>query len=256
MSYYEMEKNSLHILVLFLFFQSAFSQTLLKGKVISDASSLDEIHVINLTSDKSTMTEKGGFFSILAKVNDTLIFSGMQIKGMQIVLKQSDFSENLFFMRLKQQITMLDEVYIKDFSEINAVSLGIISKGTKSYTPAQRRLRTAGDFKPIHLLGLLGGSLAVDPILNAISGRTAMLKKELEVENKERLQEKIENLYDEYFFIKTLKIPVEYIKGFQIYVIDDQRLIASIKSKNKTMTTFLLGELAEKYKQITFSKKE
>ena len=256
MIYYEMKKNSLHVLVLFLIFQSVFSQTLLKGKVISDASNLDGIHVINLTNKKSTMTEKGGFFSILAKVNDTLMFSGMQIKGVQIVLKQSDFTENTFFMRLKQQITMLDAVYIKDYSEINAFSLGIIPFGTKSYTPAQRRLRTAEKFKWYSPLLIPAGGMSVDGLINQISGRTAMLKKELVVESRERLQEKVADLYGEDFFIKTLKIPAEYVKGFQIYVIDDQRLIASIKSKNKTMTTFLLGELAEKYKQITFPKKE
>ena len=252
-----MKQISLLFFTILLFSQSVFSQTLLKGKVISDASNLDGIHVINLTNEKNTITEKGGFFSILAKVNDTLMFSGMQIKGIQIILKQSDFSESLFFMRLKQQITMLDEVYIKDYSEINAFSLGIIPFGTKSYTPAQRKLRTAtAPFLNLNAGGMAGGSIGVDPLINAISGRTAMLKKELEVENKERLQAKIDNLYEEDFFIKTLKIPAEYVKGFQIYVIDDQRLIASIKSKNKTMTTFLLGELAEKYKQITFPKKE
>jgi hypothetical protein len=240
-----------------LFCQSVFSQTLLKGKVICDASNLDEIHVINLTNEKSTVTEKGGFFSILAKATDTLMFSGMQVKGIQVVLKQADFSENLFFMRLKEQITMLDEVYIKDYSEINAVSLGIIPKGIKSYTPAQRRLRTAtAPFVDLNAGGMMGGSVGVDPLINWLSGRTAMLKKELAVENKERLQAKVDHLYDEVFFIETLKIPVDYVKGFQIYVIDDERLIASIKSKNKTMTTFLLGELAEKYKQIAFPKKE
>ncbi|WP_411377452.1 hypothetical protein ACLHWS_08560 [Flavobacterium psychrophilum] len=70
------------------------------------------------------------------------------------------------------------------------------------------------------------------------------------------LLDKLSVLFEENFYTETLKIPAEYIKGFQIYVIDDERLIASVKSKNKTMTTFLLGELAEKYKQITFAKKE
>lgn len=248
-----MTKSNL-LLLLFFICQTAFSQTLLKGKVISDAPNLDGIHVINLSGKKNTVTEKGGFFSILAKANDTLLFSGTQIKGIQVTLKEVDFSENLFFIKLKQHVRMLEEVYIKNYPEINAVSLGIIPKGTKSYTPAQRRLRTAGDFKPIHLLGLLGGSLAVDPILNAISGRTAMLKKELEVENKEKLQAKIESLYDTAFFTETLKIPAEYVKGFEMYAIDNEKLIESIKAKNKTMTTFLLGELAEKYKQLIASK--
>lgn len=244
-------------MILFLFFQNGFSQTLLKGKVISDAPSLDGIHVINLTNEKTTITEKGGFFSILAKPTDTLMFSGMQVKGMQIILKELDFSDNLFFMKLKQQIKMLEEVYIKSYSEINAVSLGIIPKGTKSYTPAQRRLRTAtAPFIDLNAGGMAGGSIGVDPLINWISGRTAMLKKELEVENKERLQAKLSNLYEDIYFIETLKISLEYVKGFKIFAVDDQRLIESLKSKNITMTTFLLGELAEKYKLVIFPKKE
>jgi len=232
-----------------------FSQTLLKGKVISNASNLDGINIINISTKKTTMTEKDGFFSILAKVNDTLMFSGIQIKGIQVAVQQSDFSENLFFVRLKPQINMLDEVYIKNYPEINAVSLGIIPKGTKTYTPAERRLRTAGDFKATDLIGIIGGGLQVDPILNAISGRTAMLKKELLVENKERLLAKLSALYQETFYIETLKIPSEYIKGFQIFALDNERLVATLKSKNNTLLTFLLGELATKYKSTVFPEK-
>lgn len=248
-----MTKSNLLVILLFFIFQTVFSQTFLKGKIISDAPNLDGIHVINLSGKKNTVTEKGGFFSILAKANDTLLFSGTQIKGIQVTLKEVDFSENLFFIKLKQHVRMLDEVYIKNYPEINAVSLGIIPKGTKSYTPAQRRLRTAGDFKSTDLLKIVAGGMEVDPILNAISGRTAMLKKELEVEKKEQLQAKIESLYDTAFFTGTLKIPSEYVKGFEMYVIDDEKLIESIKTKNKTMATFLLGELAEKYKLLIVS---
>ncbi len=238
------------VLLLFVSFfasnQSGFSQTLLKGKVISNASSLDNINVINLSNKQSTVTEKGGFFSILAQANDTLMFSAIQVKGIQVVLKATDFSENLYFVQLKEQIMMLDDVYIKNYPEINAVALGIIPKGTKSYTPAQRRLRTATTG---------GGILPVDPILNWISGRTTMLKKEVQVENKERLLATLSNLYEDVFFVETLKIPAEYIKGFQIFALDNQRFVDSIKSKNKTLATFLLGELAGKYKSMTFPEK-
>ena len=63
--------------------------------------------------------------------------------------------------------------------------MGIIPYGQKKYTPAERKLKTAGDFKPIHLLGLLGGAFALDPIINKINGRTKKLKKEIKVEGKE-----------------------------------------------------------------------
>jgi hypothetical protein len=43
-------------------------------------------------------------------------------------------------------MNQLDEVVIRRYNNINAVSLGIIPN-QKSYTPAERKLRTAGDFK-------------------------------------------------------------------------------------------------------------
>ena len=101
---------------------------------------------------------------------------------------------------------------------------------------------------------MAGGSIEVDPLINDISGRTAMLKKEIKKKKKERLQTRIESLYDTAFFTETLKIPAEDVKGFEMYAIDNEKLIESIKAKNKTMTTFLLGELAEKYKQLIASK--
>ncbi|MEO8516271.1 MAG: hypothetical protein ABI426_05985 [Flavobacterium sp.] len=244
-------------LLVFLFTQSIFSQSLLKGKVISDASNLEGILVVNLSSKSNTATEKSGFFSIFAKPNDTLLFSGLQIKGIQVVLKATDFSENLFFMRLKAQINMLDEVYIRNYPEINAFSLGIIPKGTKSYTPAQRKLRTASStFASSNVDGSAGVAVGLDPLLNWFSGRTTMLKKELEVETKERLIARLEGLYEEEFYTKTLKIPSEYIKGFQIFMIDDARFVSALKSKNKTLTTFLLGEMAEKYKLVLSPEKK
>src|SRR5689334_5901013 len=100
----------------FVFAQGVFSQTLLKGKVVSEASNLDGIHVINLSNKKNTLTENSGFFSILAKPSDTLMFSGVLVKGLQVVLRPSDFSENLFFIRLKPQVNQLDEVVIKNYS--------------------------------------------------------------------------------------------------------------------------------------------
>jgi hypothetical protein len=49
-----------------------------------------------------------------------------------------------------------------------------------------------------------------------------------------------------------LKIPAEYVKGFQYYSIENEPLVAVLKTKNKT-TTFLIGELALKYKEIIAS---
>jgi hypothetical protein len=141
----------------------------------------------------------------------------------------------------------LNEVLINKNPNITAENLGIIPKDQVKLTPAERRLQTAGDFKPIHLLGLLGGFLAVDPILNAINGKTKMLKKDLAVERKEFLMVKLENLFDKSYYIQTLKIPEEFIRGFQYYCIEDVSFAQSLNDKNKTMSMFLIVILASEF---------
>jgi hypothetical protein len=211
----------------------------LKGKVISTLDDLENIYVFNLTTKKSSLTEKDGFFVINASVGDSLQFSSIQYKVLKIEIKENFFQNELYYVRLEPLINQLDEVVIKDYKNINAVSLGILSKPAKSYTPAERKLYTATN-----------GSSPLDVLLNAISGRTKMLKKEVVIEKQEVSLEKIEYYLDDKYFIEALKIPADYVSGFKYYVVEDKKIQETLKSKNKSMLKFLLGELATKYLDI------
>jgi hypothetical protein len=225
----------------------------LNGKVTADYNDLEGIYIVNLTTEKATLTERGGYFSITASVGDTLMFSAVQFKGLKVTLKESDFEKELLFVKLETLVRSLDEVRINEYKNINAVSLGIISPNTKHYTPAERKLYTAtGGGKNQYGLNT---KISGDAILNAISGRTAMLKKEVEVEKKETLMEKISDYYDEKYFTETLKIPQDYVKGFLFYIVEDQKFVEAVNSKNKTMATFIMNELAVKYKELLLEKK-
>jgi hypothetical protein len=223
----------------------------IKGKVISEAVDLDEIYIINLKSEATTSTEKGGYFSIAAAVGDTLMFSAIQIKGRKITITDKDFDKELLMVKLEPMINRLDEVIVKQYKNINAVSLGIIPADTKHYTPAERKLMAASgaDVKG-NTDGSMGGSASLDPLFNWMSGRTAMLEKELEVEKKETLLQKIENQFGIDYFVEKLKIPREYVRGFWYYVVEENRFVSALNAKNKTMGTFVLTELATKYLEI------
>ena len=227
------------------FIQNMKSQTILKGKIVAETANLENINIINLSNKVSSVSDALGYFDIVAKPQDTLVFSSVNIMGIRVVLKNNDFSNKLFFVRLKTKINHLEDVTINN--QINAVSLGIVPKGVKKYTTAERRLKNAGDFKPIHLLGLLGGSVAIEPIINAITGKTDRLKKELIVERKEKLLLKLNDFYTEEYYTNSLKIPKENVKGFQILALDNEKIIQSIMNNNKTMTSFLLTEFSKKH---------
>lgn len=222
-----------------------------KGKIMAESIDLDGIYIINLKSDVATATEKEGYFAIKANVGDTLMFSAIQIKGRKMVITADDFEKELLLIKLEPMMNKLDELVIKQYKNINAVSLGIISPNTKHYTPAERKLRTAsGDGISGNTDGTSGASAGLDPLFNWISGRTAMLEKEVAVEKKETLLQKIENQFSLDYFTKKLKIPEPYVKGFWYFVVEDFAFVNAMNLKNKTMATFVLAELAVKYTDL------
>ena len=239
-----MKKIFLSFLILFAvasFGQSADS-LVVKGKVNAYVVNLEGVTVIDMRTEHLALTDENGDFVIQAKVGDTLVFSGLQFKRKEIVLGQEDFEDKTLNVHLVAVAHQLNEVVIRNYNGITAESLGIIPLNQKKYTPAERKYATAASYK-MNPKGL-------DPILNLISGRTAMLKKEIEVEKKETYMAMLEKMFDQEHFVKTLQLPLEYVKGFEFYAVDNKQFTKILDTKNKTTIAFLLGELAEKYKGI------
>ncbi|WP_223709668.1 carboxypeptidase-like regulatory domain-containing protein [Flavobacterium potami] len=223
----------------------------MNGKVESNASDLSGIYVINAQTEETVTTDVSGSFSILAKADDVLVFSSISYKEKRVMLKTEDFSNLNFTVKLAMLMYQLQEVVIKKYDNINAESLGIIPMGQRKFTAAERKLETATALNATaNGGGMVGGSISADPLLNFFSGRTAMLKKEVAVEKKEFFMKLLENMFSLEHFIDRLKIPAEYVKGFEYYAIENDKFTVILNSKNKTSTEFLLGELAVKYKEM------
>ena len=224
----------------------------LNGKVTADVSILEGIYVINKQTEKASITDQEGYFSIHAAVGDTLLFSAAQFKETTLFLSQGDVEQAMLYVKVTPIINQLREVIVRN--GINATALGIIPQGQRIYTPAERRLNTANNLNTSLNAGtMMGGSVSADPLLNWLSGRTKMLKKEVAVEKKESYLRQLENMFSDDYFISKLKIPSEYVKGFGYYSVENEQFVTVLKSKNVTMTTFLIGELAIKYKEMIAS---
>lgn len=235
-----------------LFSTAVFSQSdsiiALNGKISSYISNLEGVYVINLKTEQTVFTDENGAFFIKAAVGDVLVFSGLQFERKEVVLYAEDFEKKPLVIYLNAMVNELNEVVIKNYSRINAASLGIIPFDQKKYTPAERKYATASSAR------LNPGGF--DPVLNLISGRSAMLKKEMAVEKKEYYIAMLEKMFVETHFVNTLKIPLDYVKGFKYYAVDNQKFTKILEMKNKTTIAFLLGELAQKYKDILACEKE
>lgn len=235
--------RSVLLVFLMLYAVFSFSQGVdLRGKVNAYILKLDGIYVINLKTEQAVFTDEEGNFSIKADVGDTLVFSGLQFKRKEVVVAEENISNKKMDVHLVATYQELNEVVIRNYGSISAVSLGIVSSNLRHYTPAERKLATASSSR-LNPQGL-------DPIINLISGRTAMLKKEVEVEKKENYIVMLEKMFDRDHFINTLHLPLDYINGFKYYVVENKRFTQILESKNLTTIEFLLGELAVQYKDV------
>ena len=240
-------KTNKALLIFFLWItQISFGQTTgakeILGQIFEQSTSVEGVNIINNTTQVTTVSDANGMFSIVVKEGDVLVFSSVNLEPLQRRITAEDLKLASLQIKMAAKEIELKEVVVNENANITAENLGIISRDQKKYTPAERKVYTAT-------------STPGDMLLNAISGRTAMLKKEVAVEKKEALFKKMEYLFEENYYTERLKISAEDIKGFQLYCIDDAEFAVSLSSKNKTMSMFLITELARKYLKILENEK-
>jgi len=208
-------------------------EKIITGTVISDAKKLEGISVINCMNKMIAVTDKEGCFSILAKEGDILNLLGIDYKYLKKYVYKQEYRSGMMEVDMVFNAVELDEVVINKFDNISAENLGIIPRGQIKFTPQERRLYS--------------NSGGIQGLFSSISGEKKFLKMNVEAEKKELLLEKLEYLFGNKFYIKTLKIPEELIKGFQYYCVEDNEFVESLHVKNKTMTMFLMTNLASIY---------
>lgn len=248
-------KTNNTLLILFLWTaQISFGQNStakeIFGQVFEQAALMEGVNIINNTTQIATVTDVNGMFSIVVKEGDVLIFSSVNLEPLKRRITVEDLNAVSVQIKMTAKQIELKEVVVNENAAITTENLGIVPHGQKTYTPAERKLATAGDFKPISLLGLLGGSLAVDPIINKINGRTNKLKELIKVEKKEINIKKLGYLYEDVYFVDYFKIPSEYISGFKFFIVEDQYVMVLLDQNDKTKLTPLMSELALKYNEL------
>lgn len=229
-----------NLIVLFVFFcqyQQLAAQTnaekIIVGTVVCDGRKLEGISVINCMNKIMAVTDKEGCFSIQAKEGDILNLSGIDYKYLKKYVYRQEYKSGTMEVDMIFNSVELDEVIINKNADITAENLGIIPRGQIKFTQQERKLYSSSG-------GIFG-------LYSIISGEKEMLKKNVEAEKKEILMKKLEYMFEEKYYIKTLKIPEELIKGFQYYCVENSEFVASLNGKNKPMSMFLMTNLASIY---------
>jgi hypothetical protein len=205
------------------------------GKVVSDSRPLEGISVVNCSNKMMAVSDENGCFSILARDKDVLNFSGIDYKYLRKYVYKHEYVSGTLEVNMTFNSIELDEVVINKYANINAENLGVIPRGQIKLTTAERRLYS--------------GSGGIQGLYNFLSGDRDILKANVEIEKKESLLKKMEYLFGNEYYTKTLKIPEELIKGFKYYCVEDPEFVESLGYKNKTVSMFLITNLASVYNE-------
>ena len=244
-------KNSFLIFVLVINFANAQTSKLLSGKIVVKDGNRNGVLVLNLVTEKETISDFNGNFTIEAKVDDLLVFQNSYLEYLRISIDEADYEKGIIIVEMIKKNIQLDEIKIFNYSRINAVSMGILSKPAKVYTPAQRKLKTANSLDPYFNVGSMAGfGMSLDPLFNAITGRTKMLKKFVAIESVQLRVKRLENWFSTAYLINDLSINENLVKGFLFYAAEDAKVIDGLRNKNQFLTSFTLIDVAKRYNAL------
>ncbi|OBX21406.1 MULTISPECIES: hypothetical protein [Bizionia] len=235
--------------LLFIFTSNMFSQTTdLEGQVITNLDA-ENIHIINKTSKKFTITNASGGFVIPGKLNDIIIISSIQHQLVSLVVDAEMLEETQIQVFLEPLVNMLDEVVVgkvlsgyllQDVQAVEGQPMTAKKAGIPSYqgkmpTQTERRLSYAKN-------GMIG------MLVNTINGNIKRYKMQAVLEEKDELLHEIRVAHEADLFANYPLEPASRMDYFY-FCSEDSQFLERCKNKNGIVILQFLVEKLELYKQ-------
>lgn len=223
----------------------------LTGKITDGTKGILNVHIINETTHRGTISDESGEFSIYAAENDVIRFTDIQFKPKKIKVSQDHFKNGLN-VKLKVKNNELDEVVVE--TKNMAEQLGLPNAGKEPLTPLERKINY-----------IKKGGL-IDKIYAMITGEKKKLKKLQKLYEEERREvdiqldiQMIRNHFQDDFFVKTIGISKEQIDAFirfcyndlMMYYFNHDRYVDIIDIFVKNKPVFLTKQLNSATETVT-----
>ncbi|MFQ3239773.1 MAG: hypothetical protein ACI9NI_002086 [Olleya marilimosa] len=202
------------------------------GIVYDSITTIENIKITNLSSNKMAASDTNGTFSIAAKIGDTLHVSSVFYNEQKLVLKDYHFHESVV-IELKQVLNTLDEVqliepYKETLANINVVETELknqILADIKNNPHLYSKQPTAGGIDIIQVIGL---------IAKLFENKDKYIEPPFIEMTFEDLESLFENssIFNRRFLTQDLAIEEEYIPLFFEFIIKN-KLDSKLLEKDK-----------------------
>ena len=103
------------------------------GRIIVDSPDIEGLTVFNASSNKGTITDEEGKFSILVTLNDRLEFSALQFENFVVVITQDIIDSKALTVVLVEEVNKLPEVIILPYGLTGNLTVDAIR--AKTFNP-------------------------------------------------------------------------------------------------------------------------
>jgi len=238
----------------------AYSQenrVLISGEIKNDSVPIENVHIINKSAQKGTITNRIGQFKISVTDKDTLMISDIQFQNKIIIVNQDHLLTKFIEINLLELTNELDEVVVQQFDDMSE-ELGLPNAGKEPLNKLDRNLNHYSQKStPIVILeALLFKPGGIDDIYNIVSGNRKKDRKLKQLIQEDQLNAgKLEYVkvirahFQDDFFTNSVQIEEEYIDTYIYYCLaqdigslyDKGRLIEVIDILLKSKEQYFLS---------------
>jgi len=223
----------------------------LQGRVTSTDKDVVGVVVQNITTKDAVITNFEGDFAINVRVNDTLVFSAVHFLKKSLPVTETLYRSNFVEVPMQEFVNQLREVVVTPYNltgdltrdvdrvtlekDVSAEALNLPNAHKRLPTQSERKLQEASAMRVSGGGGYggAGGALSLNPVINAITGRTKMLKNRVKVDKTYAQTQQVQGFYADSLFVTTLKIPLEKIDDFMYFCEVDEKFQSAIQSQDK-----------------------
>ncbi|MFJ1328206.1 hypothetical protein [Capnocytophaga canimorsus] len=228
-------------IALFLLFSvlKSVAQTaeIIHGQVLSDTIALQGVHIENLENKKIVYTDADGNFSIPVREGNTLKATHIGKKTVFRTITKYDLKsiKEPITIRLVDEIEEIKGVEVSKYQKIDAKEIGIIQ-----HTPIKRTFAEKREYANTKIRGNSLLSINIIGLINAITGKRKMYKKEVKYEKNKKVADYIRNQMSD-FLSKQLGLNAEEIETIAYLAMEKTEYHSAVTSKNNTKLQQLLA---------------
>lgn len=213
-------RNRILTTLLFLCIIVSYSQDdgrqYLRGQVLYRNVNVPNENVINIQTEKATITNNKGEFGIMVKEGDELVFTAINYQMMVVTITPEILEKNRLVVEVNEKVTELDEVVVTPENQEKFLQVQNDEFLVREYNYETDRSTE------VENIALSQTERGMKDGLNFVNIFKALLSAtkgpgEKEESRPLKVSEVLRQVYDDEFFVLDLKLPQDKIDNFLMY---------------------------------------